>query len=451
MSDTTDLGIEAVSLSLSYDAALLPPAPASTSLDSGILDPTKWTIEQNVGEAGTWNVALATAVGAADSGIPTGGGTLVTVRFAVDAEALNGDASLLSLTRCELNEGLVSSSTVAGVFTVLDVVYGDVTGNGAPTSYDAAWVLGHVAAELAEPGSSEPFPIELTPPVWSSEVVPPHIADIVADVGRDGPIDAGDASLILQYDVGLITVFPELDGAAPTGAPVPLAYTLRGISASERPGAQITVTLDATGVSDLRAGELVLSFDQALLTPVDVSLRRPTSDDPAAKPLLTQREADGRVAVAFASARPIERADAVLDITFEASRSISTTRESAIRASHLRLNGSRIETDFAFPFRIEPFANRLMANYPNPFNPETWIPFELADAADVTIRIYGLGGDFVRALELGPRPIGEHVGRGRAAHWDGRNARGEAVASGVYVYELTAGDYHAVRRMVVMK
>jgi hypothetical protein len=140
-----------------------------------------------------------------------------------------------------------------------------------------------------------------------------------------------------------------------------------------------------------------------------------------------------------------------LDVTFETSRSISTTRESAIRASHLRLNGSRIGTDFAFPFRIEPFANRLLANYPNPFNPETWIPFELSAAADVTIRIYGLGGDLVRRLELGSRPIGEHVGREDAAYWDGRNARGEAVASGVYVYELTAGDYHAVRRMVVMK
>ena len=90
-------------------------------------------------------------------------------------------------------------------------------------------------------------------------------------------------------------------------------------------------------------------------------------------------------------------------------------------------------------------------NYPNPFNPETWIPFELAEAADVTVRIYGLDGGLVRKLELGARGAGEYVGRESAAYWDGRNADGEAAASGVYVYELTAGDYHALRRMVVMK
>jgi len=126
-------------------------------------------------------------------------------------------------------------------------------------------------------------------------------------------------------------------------------------------------------------------------------------------------------------------------------------RESVIRASHLRLNGSLVETDFTFPFRIEPFANRLMANYPNPFNPETWIPFELSEAADVTVRIYGIAGDLVRTLELGALAVGEYVARDDAAYWDGRNAAGEAVASGVYIYELTAGDYHAVRRMLVLK
>ena len=204
-------------------------------------------------------------------------------------------------------------------------------------------------------------------------------------------------------------------------------------------------------MADLRAGELVLDFDGALVRPVDVSLKHGTVGDGPLRPVLAKRADDGQLAIAFASAGPIEASDAFLEVTFEATRDISHARESAIRASHLRLNRSLVETDFTFPFRIEPFQTRLMANYPNPFNPETWIPFELAEAADVTIRIYGLDGGLVRKLELGPQGVGEYVGREDAAYWDGRNAEGEAVASGVYVYELAAGDYHALRRMVVMK
>ncbi|MAF09382.1 hypothetical protein CMK11_02935 [Candidatus Poribacteria bacterium] len=92
-----------------------------------------------------------------------------------------------------------------------------------------------------------------------------------------------------------------------------------------------------------------------------------------------------------------------------------------------------------------------MANYPNPFNPETWIPFELSRDADVTVRIYGLDGKVVQKLDLGYQPMGEYRARGRAAYWDGRNEIGERVASGVYVYELLAGEERAVRRMVISK
>ncbi len=190
-----------------------------------------------------------------------------------------------------------------------------------------------------------------------------------------------------------------------------------------------------------------LDFDFSLLRLTNATLR--TRD--GAQPLQKQRESDGRFAIAFASARPIESSDALLEVTFEASRAISERRESAIRATHLRLNRSLIDTGFVYPFRIEPYRNRLMANYPNPFNPETWIPFELAADADVTIRIYDLAGAHVRTLELGALAMGEHVGRERAAYWDGQNAHGERVSSGVYVYELAAGDHRSLRRMVVMK
>ncbi|MBT7101586.1 hypothetical protein HN937_29680 [Candidatus Poribacteria bacterium] len=100
---------------------------------------------------------------------------------------------------------------------------------------------------------------------------------------------------------------------------------------------------------------------------------------------------------------------------------------------------------------VAPTATRLMPNYPNPFNPETWIPFELTQAADVTVRVYGPDGAVVRTLALGYRAEGYYTSIGDAAYWDGRNESGEAVASGVYLYELRAGDYRAMRRMVILK
>ena len=100
---------------------------------------------------------------------------------------------------------------------------------------------------------------------------------------------------------------------------------------------------------------------------------------------------------------------------------------------------------------IAPTTTRLLPNYPNPFNPETWIPFELTRAADVTVRIYGQNGSIVRTLALGPRPDGYYTGSADAAYWDGRNESGEPVASGAYLYELQADDYRAMRRMVILK
>ena len=95
--------------------------------------------------------------------------------------------------------------------------------------------------------------------------------------------------------------------------------------------------------------------------------------------------------------------------------------------------------------------NILLANFPNPFNPETWIPYQLAKPTEVTITIYAGNGQVVRTLVLGHQPAGFYYSRSRAAYWDGRNAFGEPVASGVYFYTLTAGDFTATRKMLIRK
>ena len=98
-----------------------------------------------------------------------------------------------------------------------------------------------------------------------------------------------------------------------------------------------------------------------------------------------------------------------------------------------------------------PKETALLANYPNPFNPETWIPYQIAQASDVQIHIHAINGTLVRALSLGHQPAGIYQQRTRAAYWDGRNQLGEPVASGVYFYTLTAGNFTATRKMLIKK
>ena len=98
-----------------------------------------------------------------------------------------------------------------------------------------------------------------------------------------------------------------------------------------------------------------------------------------------------------------------------------------------------------------PAETQLLVNYPNPFNPETWIPYRLAEDAFVTLTIYDQTGQVVRTLDVGHQIASVYENRSRAIYWDGRNQVGEQVASGVYFYHLSAGDYSATRKMLILK
>ena len=98
-----------------------------------------------------------------------------------------------------------------------------------------------------------------------------------------------------------------------------------------------------------------------------------------------------------------------------------------------------------------PAKTELLLNYPNPFNPETWIPYRLAEDANVTLTIYDLSGGVVRRLNIGHRLAAVYESRSKAVYWDGRTEFGERVASGIYFYYLSAGDYSATRKMVILK
>ena len=100
---------------------------------------------------------------------------------------------------------------------------------------------------------------------------------------------------------------------------------------------------------------------------------------------------------------------------------------------------------------IIPQETALLANYPNPFNPETWLPYQLAVPAEVTLTIYDMNGGAVRRLEVGHQAAGLYQSRGRTVYWDGRNGHGESVTSGLYFYTLKAGEFTATRKMLIRK
>ncbi len=125
------------------------------------------------------------------------------------------------------------------------------------------------------------------------------------------------------------------------------------------------------------------------------------------------------------------------------------------QAQHFNLTDAMAQKGILFLEQLlavlTPKETVLLANFPNPFNPETWIPYQLSEPAQVTLTIYSMQGVVVRQLELGQKPAGAYLSRSRAIHWDGRNSIGEKVAAGVYFYTLTAGDFTATRKMLITK
>ena len=125
------------------------------------------------------------------------------------------------------------------------------------------------------------------------------------------------------------------------------------------------------------------------------------------------------------------------------------------QAQQLNLTDARTQRGILFLEQLlaafTPKETALLPNYPNPFNPETWIPYQLATPANVTLKIYDIQGRVVRDLDLGHQRPGIYQSKSRAAYWDGHNEVGERVASGVYFYTLTAGDFTATRKLLIRK
>lgn len=277
-------------------------------------------------------------------------------------------------------------------------------------------------------------------------------AGLASDINKDGVVNIVDLVLIARR-------FGEILTAA---APSP---TLAG-----------TVDVSADAIASLRSDDLVVSLAVPQGSAQVSGYALNVAYDPSAMTLVGADEGaylrrvgqtfwegslptDGnaRILGALLGERAVEGAGELARLRFR----LHSDRSTALAS--LRLEGGAFATADGRRFgtralpttlqlRLSSDARTLVAaNYPNPFNPETWIPYQLASESNVTVRIYDASGALVRHLNLGVQDAGGHVTRDRAAYWDGRNELGETVASGVYYYEFRAGEYAKTQRMLILK
>ncbi len=210
------------------------------------------------------------------------------------------------------------------------------------------------------------------------------------DVSNNGEVTAYDAAMVLQHVVGLITLSPKQQKTA------------------DVTGDETVSALDAAWILQYTVG-LIVEF--------------PVQSVPAAPALNPELETK---------------------LLTEAIKQLDTT--------HLTKEQKKVLEQLKRLVSQEPpICTALFQNFPNPFNPETWIPFQISVDASVTIRIYTAKGHLVRVLNLGNQKAGAHLTKDRAVYWDGKDNLGQSVASGLYFYTFQAGEFSATRKMVILK
>jgi len=294
---------------------------------------------------------------------------------------------------------------------------GDPSGNAEISPFDASLILRHTVGLIALPDVS-----------W------PNFCPYTADVSRDGTIAALDASLILQYVVGLLSVFPVEDGQQAKVAYHP--RIVRTGSPETLPGNRIRLPILIDEMDDVVAGELTLSFSG---DPGDVTVHTTalTSDY-----LLAQNVQDNRIRAAFAGAESRTGAGTILEVMFDAS---DADVLNSLQLERVVLNEGGIPVCISQDAET-PKAYRLHPNYPNPFNAETTIAYDVAEPRQVRLAVYTLTGQLVRTLVDGEQPAGSY-----SVTWDGRDGTGRDVASGVYVCRLEARGHRTTRKMLLVR
>ena len=311
-------------------------------------------------------------------------------------------------------EGTPSDELVPGD----DPIPGDVSGDGTISAYDAALTL-LFAVGLATPTDAERQ---------------------AADMNGDGSIGADDAILILREAAGM---------AAPGAGTMPDNGGRINIVLAEARGAageSVTVPLTVDNISSLAGGDICITYDDKTLRAVDVSF------DPEIM-LVSNIAEPGTVRMSFVRVKELGSetlANIQFDILADDTSALRIRSADLYSPEGLPLISGTIDRRI-ISRAVSPEHSALLQNFPNPFNPDTWIPYQLREDGEVVINIFDMRGKLVREFDLGFRSAGLHVGQDRAVHWDGTNNAGETVASGVYFYSIRAGDFGAVKKLTVVR
>ena len=351
---------------------------------------------------------------AGTKGIAEGSGTIVEIVFEVSAAAKSGSKSPL-------------------IFT--DVALYDELGNDIPVQTED----GTLTIEAA------PHPQEF--PRW--------------DVNQDGVVDISD----------LVLVGIHFGEDYRQNAPIsPLVGTMRSkyaegdlwleAKAQMDLAPYLHVQLKTTPITDLYGYQFDLGFDPTALELLTITVSPMLKQD-GTQTYWTVSERGTLISamhVRQATKRGINANGTLATIIFQV-KDMEHSKDSPLRLSNIKLADSNAQL---IPINVRvinlslrrlfiPTKSLLAQNYPNPFNPETWIPYQLAQDSEVTISIYDENGQLMHLINLGVKPAGVYFTKGRAAYWDGRNDNGEKVASGLYFYQLKAGNFSATRKMVILK
>ena len=350
-----------------------------------------------------------------------------------------------------ITSNATNSPTEIFIFANADPPLGDVSGNLTVSAYDAVLILQFVV------GLIDKFPAEAEDTMGSS---PEYLIPLpVGDVSGDLTVSAYDASLILQFVVGLIDKFPAESMVSAPESVTQGYYEVGAPSLTVAQGQQIAVPIQINDMTGAIAGGVSLKYDGTVLKAVDAYTEL--------NGVYWQANTDlnGEVRVAFASV-PAETGSSYSE---QAKTEFSHSRgqilfvvkfdvlphtggkTSPLILHHVQLAESLSIKKINGLVTVLPGEFRLHQNYPNPFNPETWIPYDLVADASVDITIYNVQGHRIRTLSLGIQPANSYLTKDKAAHWDGRNDTGEFVSSGVYFYHFQAGNFHATRKMILLK
>ena len=370
------------------------------------------------------NIPGQVAIGMAGThGLPSGSGALLDIELTVSADAQPGTQTLLTFGDSKIYDesgAVIPVSLENGVVKIIEPVgiKGDVSKDGKVASNDAILTL-RIATGLIEPTDYQK---------WA------------ADMNGDGKVASNDAILILRAAAGLAA--PGKDIIASIGAAITISLAeVHGVA-----GESVIVPVKVDNAGRLAGGDICIAYDRSVLRAVNVVC---DSD------ILLVKNIDefGKMRIAFASSNRLSD-NTLAKIHFDIlSDDVSLLRFEA--ADLYQPDASPIKSktlDGKFvSWAVPPKHSALLQNFPNPFNPDTWIPYQLKESGEVAIQIFSIPGEVIREIKLGYKPAGLYVTRDRAAYWDGRNEAGEKAASGIYFYTIKAGEFIAIKKMILMK